>query len=56
MSRDNGLQEYTHLVMLPNLTNKIFEGFIHVDTLFRGRLDELAVEMLGKIPTLCVQA
>ena len=45
----------THLVVFPNFTNKLHECLIYIDPLLRRCLDERAVEVLGKITTLCEQ-
>jgi hypothetical protein len=49
-------ERITYLVVLPNLPYEVCEGFINIDALLCRRLDELAVEMLGKITTLCIRA
>lgn len=43
---------YSYLVVLPDLSYKVAESFVHVDALFRRRLDELAAKVLGQITTL----
>lgn len=41
-----------YLVVLSDLSNKVAESFVHVDSLFSRRLNELATKVLGQITTL----
>ena len=44
--------ETTDLVVPSDLTNEVRKRLIDINPLFRGRLDEFAVEMLGEVATL----
>lgn len=50
--RSNKESVITHLVILPDLTDKITESFIDVDALLCRRFNELAAKVFGKVTAL----
>jgi hypothetical protein len=50
------IQEVSYLVVTPDFTHEFPERLVDVDAVLGGGLDELAVEVLGEITSLCVES